>query len=129
MGRILFIRVCAETYDEKDVPKTWPMTFALIWPEPMLDAADAPAKVAAKLTPGRKRGVLELLDAFVEHVRFADLPSAKKSALQGHANRLEALRQQLDAALGNRDAGKAHALTNDIEDALDETEKAVRECA
>lgn len=127
MSRALFIRVSAETYDEKDVPKNWPMTFALIWPDSMLDSADKPAKVAARLIPDPKRGVLELANAFAEHVRFAALPKERKARLQPFAEKLEALREQLDEALGNRDVPKAHALTNAIEDALDETEKAVRE--
>lgn len=129
MSRILFIRVSAATFDEKDVPRAWPMTFALVWPDPMLEGIGSPARLARKLIADPKRGVLELVQAFVEHVRFAEMPDARRKALQSHADKLEALRLGLDEALGDRDVPRAHALTNAIEEALDDAEKAVRESA
>lgn len=129
MSRILFIRVSAETYDEKDVLQTWPKLFAAVWPDGLVDAADSPRKILGKLSPDPKKGALELVDGFVEYARFADMPAALRSALEPCAAKLADLREKLDQALGNRDVSRAHTLTNDIEDALDEAEKALRENA
>ena len=127
MGRILFIRVSAETYDEKDVLKTWPKLYASVWPDPGVDAGDSPSKITRNMIPARERGVLELVDGFVEYVRFGNMPEKTRKDLQSGADKLERLRGELDEALGNRDVQKASSLTNEIEDALDEAEKAVRE--
>lgn len=127
MGRILFIRVSAETYDEKDVLKTWPKLYASVWPDPGVDAEDSPSKITRKMIPARERGVLELVDGFVEYVRFGDMSEMTRKGLQSGADKLERLRGELDEALGNRDVQNASSLTNTIEDTLDEAEKAARE--
>jgi hypothetical protein len=127
MSGILFIRVSAVTYDEKDVLKAWPKLCAAVWPDPGVTDADSPAKIARTLVPAPGRGALELLDGFVEYVRFADAAKAVRAALEPCVKKLEGLRQELDAALGDRNVPEAHELTNLIEEALDETEKALRE--
>jgi hypothetical protein len=129
MSRILFIRVSAETYDERDVLESWPKLFAAVWPDASVDKTDSPSKIVNRLLPDPKRGALELLDGFVEYARFGDMSDAPRKAAQPHAEKLSDLRLKLDAALGDRDVSKAHALTNDIEDTLDEAEKAMRESA
>lgn len=126
MGRVLFIRVSAETYDEKDVPKSWPALYAVVWPDPGLDGSDSPAKLARKLIPARERGVLELVDAFVDYAHFADMGKERRGAIRGVSDKLEQLRRELGEALGDRDVSKAHPLTGAIEDALDEAEKILR---
>lgn len=127
MGRILFIRVKAETYDEKSVLETWPKLYALAWPDAGADSFDSPRKITRSLMPAPERGVLQLVDALVECVRFKGGPEAACKALRSSADILERLRSELDAALGNRDVQTASRLTNAIEDALDEAEKIARE--
>ena len=126
MGRILFIRVSAVTFDEKDVIKAWPVLFATVWPDPELDGVTSAAKLARKLAPAVGRGVLELAEGLTEKLRFGEMPKEWKAALEGPAKRLEDLRQRLDELLGDRDARAAYALTDEIEKALDEAEQAAR---
>lgn len=126
MPRILFIRVSAATYDEKDVPRTWPMLFAFVWPDKDLEGVDSAAKLARKLAPERSRGALELAVAFAERVRFGDMDDKAKKALADKAEKLESLKRELDEALGNRDVKKAEGLCTDLENTLDEAEKVMR---
>ncbi len=124
MGRILFIRVSAATYDERAVQKVWPKLCALVWPDVFAGGAGSPADSVRKVMGSPVRGVLELVDTLVEHLRFGDLTNDQKSALAPFADTLASQRERLDVALGNRDVSAAHALTNSIEDALDDAEKA-----
>ena len=126
MARILFIRVSAVTFDEKDVIKAWPMLCATVWPDPELEGIDSTAKIVRKMAPVAGHGVLELVDALADVVRFGDMPENWKTALQGSAQQLADLRARMDEALGNRDVPKAHALTEAIENALDEAEDVMR---
>ncbi len=120
-SRILFIRVSAETYDEKDLPKAWPKLCALAWPDTETGASSK--KLLPALTPDAKRGVLQLVDALVEHIRFGLMPESMRKALQESAASLESLRADLDEALGDRDVPKASGLAGRIEDALDAAEQ------
>ena len=128
MGRILFIRVSAETYDEKDVIKAWPTLYAMVWPDVGLDGSGTPGKITRGLMPDSLRGALQLADAFVEHVHFENMPATVRTALGEPAKILERLRWDLDEALGNRDVWLASKLITAIEDALDDAEKTVLEC-
>jgi hypothetical protein len=122
MGRILFVRVSAETYDEAEVARTWPGLCALAWPEFKGAGVPAPStgkKWATATNPGRR--ALDLVSTLVEQARFADAGEA--SIPKDAALRLERLNDQLEAALGDRDVPRAHRLTVEIEDALDDTEK------
>lgn len=127
MGRILFIRVSAVTFDEKDVIRAWPVLCATVWPDPDLEGVTSAAKLARKLAPAAGRGVLELADGLTDIVRFGDVSQEWKTAMKGPAKRLEEARQRLDEALGDRDAKRAYALTDEIEKALDEAEQAARD--
>lgn len=126
MGRILFIRVSAATYDERDVLKAWPTLYAAVWPDPGVDGADSPAKIVRKYVPDPGRGALELVDALVEYVRFGSLPEGWKETLRAPADQLEDLRRQMDEALGDQNVQKAQTLTRDIENALDDAEQVAR---
>ena len=126
MPRILFIRVSASTYDEKDVPKTWPLLYATVWPDEDLAGEDSPKKLARKLAPSREKGVLELAEAVAEYVRFGDNGGKAKDALKTEGEKLETLRRDLDDALGNRDVKKAESLCTALENALDDAESAMR---
>jgi hypothetical protein len=110
VGRNLFIRVSAETYDEKEVFRAWPTVYAMIWP----DAEE------------KNKGVLQLVDAFVEYIHFGNMADAARNALAELARMLERLRAELDEALSNRDVQMASGLTTAIEDALDKAENVAR---
>jgi hypothetical protein len=131
MGHILFIRVSAETYDEKEVIRAWPKLYAMLWPDAYAgaDASASPEKIIRALLPDSRRGVLQLVDTFVDYAHFGNMPAAARSALGGPAQKLERLRADLSEALGNRDVQTASRLTDAIEDALDEAEKVAREIA
>lgn len=126
MPRILFIRVSASTYDEKDVPKTWPRLYAAVWPDKDLEGVDSVKQLARKLAPARDRGVLELAQAVAEYVRFGDSDAKVGDALKAEAEKLESLRSGLDDALGDRDLKKAESLCAAIENTLDDAESALR---
>ena len=126
MARILFIRVRAETFDEKDVIRTWPVLYATVWPDVGVGSTDSPTRLARKLIPSPSRGVLELVDALVDFTRFGDISGDWKEALEASADRLANVRRHLDEALGDRDVHTAHTLTESIESALDEAEAVLR---
>ena len=126
MPRILFLRVSASTYDEKDVPRTWPMLFAAVWPDEDLADIDSARKLARKLAPEREKGVLELARALTEFVRFGEFDDRKKTVLRPFADTLESLHAKLDAALGDRDVKTAETLCTALENTLDEAEAALR---
>jgi hypothetical protein len=123
MGRALFIRVRAETYDEKDVLGAWPLLCGLVWPQTR-PGAILPARKARAAVPAGQ-GALELADALPDLARFGDMPPAVKQALQTPASRLETLRQRLDDALGDRDVRAAQTVIDALEQTLDEAEKAL----
>lgn len=125
MSRVLFIRVSAETFNEDDVLKSWPTLCATVWPDAGANKNDKPSRIIKQLAPSPAKGALALVDAFTEHVRFV-ADEAERKALLPYAEKLEGLRKNLDEALGNRDVHKASTLTDAIEDALDEAEKAAR---
>ena len=123
MGRILFIRVSADSYDEEAVPRAWPRLCALAWPNEGDRFAPQARQEEAGKSPRRERGVLALVDTLVEQARFAD--AGEPALPEKMAQRLEHLRERLDAALGDRDVPTAHGLTNELEDALDDAEKMI----
>ena len=107
MGRILFIRVSAATYNEEDVLKTWPNLCAFAWQDDTLPATD--------------KGVIPLVLALGNRLLLVD--DAGKDALQDNLHRLAQLHSKLEAALAERDVHGAHAITNKIEDTLDSLER------
>ena len=125
VSRVLFLRVCAQTYDEGDVPKNWPMLYMTVWPDSELAGVKSPAKLARNLFPAREHGVLELADALVDFVRYGDAPE-HAALLKSGAEKLEGLREELDAVLGNRNVRDAQKLCDAIEETLNDMEKALR---
>lgn len=126
MSRVLFVRVSANTYDEAEVPRTWPVMYATVWPDASLAGVDSPAKLARKLIPAAERGVLELADAFIQHFHFGDLPTGGSKTLGADVARLEGLRQDLNDALGNRDVPATQRACDALETCLDDLEKDLR---
>lgn len=109
MGRVLQIRVAAETPDPEHVHKAWPTLSGLIFVESFLPTS-------------RQAGVLDLVDGLVEKSRFADLPDDLHAALSGRMDELAGVRKRLDEALADRDPKQADILSYSIEDMLDELE-------
>jgi len=113
MGKFLQIRVSAETFDPSEVEKAYPNLCKLAWPP-----QGAPENGAA--------GVLELVDALWDQVRFGDAPDALKEKLKPGAEKLAQTKELLENALADRDPRAADALSYRIEDALKELDKQSR---
>lgn len=127
MAQNLFIRVMAQTYDENDVPKTWPSVFAAVWPEPGVESADSARARARLLIPAPHKGVLELVDGFSDYAHYGDMPQDRRKRIVPVADKAAELKRELEEALGNRDVHTAHALCSAIEESLDEAEKVLSE--
>ena len=110
MGRFLQIRVTVSTYDEAEAQARYKKLYALAWP-------------VAATAPGEPRGLLELTQALDDRVRLGDLPPAERSTLLPGVARAVAIKQDLEAALGERDARAADRASYALEDALGELEK------
>ena len=110
MGKLLQIRVSASTFDSDQVVKRWPSLYALAW-------ADEP--------PGPSRGVLELAATLADRKRLGMLPQDARF-LDPDIDRAEALREGLESALGDWQAGRANEISDRLEELLDELEKAAK---
>ncbi len=110
MGRLLQIRVIAQTYDEAAAEERYARLYALAWP-----AAATPA--------AGPRGLLELTAALDDAVRLGDLPGPDRKALLPGVERAMAAKTALEAALGNRDPQAADRASYELEDILAELEK------
>lgn len=120
MGKVLQVRVWAGTYRDEDAERAWPGLVALAWPESCVRpvAGQAPG-------PADRRGVLELVQALADGLRFAGWDVPVRTALADHAAALVALRSRLDDALAAWDARAANRITDELEEALDRAEKAL----
>ena len=107
MGKVLQIRVSAWTYDEGEVEEAWPRLAELAFSVPLKH---------------HKRGVLEMVTALDDGLRFMDWPPALKNSLAPGLQRVVAIRDQLEGALADWDPRRANALSNELEDALDAVE-------
>ncbi len=110
MGKFLQIRVTAQTYDEVAAEERYGKLYALAWP-------------AAATPPVEPRGLLELTAALDDRVRLGDLPGPERKALLPGVERAMALKNALEAALGDRDPKAADKFSYELEDALAELEK------
>ncbi|GAB6038859.1 hypothetical protein JCM15519_34180 [Fundidesulfovibrio butyratiphilus] len=114
MGRYLQIRVSAVTVDLVGAERAWPQLVELAWPHAH-DYAKAP------------RGVLELVDALEERLRYGqDVSPAARKAYLPDAQKILTLKEQLEEALSRWDASTANRLSDTLEDALDALEGRIR---
>ncbi len=118
MGKVLQVRVWASTYRDEDVEKAWPLLVALVWPEPFVRPVAGDI-----LGPADRRGVLELVQALDDGLRFAGWDAPVRDALADRVPAIVALRDKLDAALAEWDARAANRITDELEEALDQAEK------
>ena len=107
MGKILQIRVSAWTYDEAEVEKAWPRLAELAFSVPLKHA---------------KRGVLEMVTALDDGLRFMDWPAALKNSITPGLKRAVAVKDRLEGALADWDPRRADSLSYELEDALDAVE-------
>lgn len=112
MGKVLQIRVSASTPYPEDVNRFWPGLFALAWPE------SQPAAESA----GSSRGVLELVQALDDQVRFGIKDKELAAALRKELDRALELKSGIESALGDWKPGEANTLSVQLEDALDSLE-------
>ena len=112
MARNLIVRVQAQTWDESEVEKRWPALCRLGFSPPVL--FNAP------------KGVLELVEHLADRLEMGVLPE-EEAGLAGEAIRRAAqAKAKLEAELAEWNAKAASALTDEIEEALDEAERAAR---
>ena len=111
MGKILQIRVSAWTYDEAEVEKVWPRLAELAFSVPLKH---------------ERRGVLEMVTALDDGLRFMNWPSSLKDSLAPGLARVVATKDQLEGALADWDPRRAEKLSNALEDALDAVEASCR---
>lgn len=109
MGRVLQIRVIAQTYDENEVRDNWPKLSNMAW-------GPGPVK--------KDQGVLELAKTMADKERMGMLPDSMK---QHHAALREAeeIVRGIEKALGDWKAGDAERLSNALEALLGELENKV----
>jgi hypothetical protein len=107
MGKILQIQVRAWTYDEAEVEQAWPRLAELAFSVPLKH---------------HTRGVLEMVTALDDGLRFMDWPTSLKDSIAPGLKRVVAVKEQLEGALADWDPRKANNLSDELEDALDAVE-------
>ncbi len=108
MGEALQIRVSAVTWNEELVEKLWPRLTAL--------AATVP-------TNTQKHGVLELVQALHEGLRFMDWPKERKDALSPGVTKAVTIKRALEDALAMWKPSEANKLSEQLEAVLDTLER------
>ncbi|WP_457571232.1 hypothetical protein [Desulfovulcanus sp.] len=111
MGRVLQIRVMAYTFSEKEVEDTWPGLFNIAFGKEKLSGT------------ARVKGVLELVDALNDQVRFGELDKKTIEALAPGLDKVLSIKKQLEQALADWQPQMANELSLALEDELDELEK------
>jgi len=107
MGKLLQIRVSAWTYDEAEVETAWPRLAELAFSVPLNH---------------QRRGVLEMVAALDDGLRFMDWSDSLKDSIAPGLQRVVTIRNQLEGALADWDPRRANTLSNELENALDAVE-------
>lgn len=115
MGKLLQIRVMAQTVRDDDVEQAYPTLAKLAWSEPR--------------PTGVPRGVLELPEALFEHLSMGDWPEDLQSALRPGVSETMGLRGKLNSALADWQPQEADTLSYQLEDALETLERKAKELA
>lgn len=111
MGKILQVRLYAYTYAEEDVRRQWPVLWKWAFEE------------TRPGFPLEKQGVLELVRALEEMLRFEKGSKALREALAKYLPAVAAQTRKLEEALADWEPGAANAATDRIEEGLDELER------
>lgn len=109
MGRALQIRVSAVTWNEDLLEECWPRLTELAFSVPVLH---------------ERRGVLEMVRALDDGLKFLPWSEARRAVLGPGIHKAARLKAELEAALADWDPGKANRLSDQLEDVLDDMEKA-----
>ena len=109
MGRALQIRVSAVTWNEDLLEECWPRLTELAFSVPVSH---------------ERRGVLEMVRALDDGLKFLPWSGARRAALGPGIHKAARLKAELEAALADWDPGKANRLSDQLEDVLDDMEKA-----
>lgn len=109
MGKVLQIRVIAETWNDDLVEEDWPHISQL--------AFSLPIKL-------ENHGVLEMVRALKEGLEFMNWPASRQEALGPGIKECAKIREDLLRALADWEPRKANDLSNNLEDALDRLERA-----
>ncbi|MDE5832151.1 MAG: hypothetical protein K2H64_04070 [Desulfovibrio sp.] len=109
MGQVLQIRVIAVTWNDDLVEEEWPRISRL--------AFSVPVKL-------ENHGVLEMVRALAEGLKFMDWPARQKEALAPGIEKAAKIRRDLEKALPDWEPARANELSDRLEDALDELERA-----
>lgn len=115
MGKLLQIRVSAQTWEPEAVCKAWPLLCAT-------------AEPASKTEAGSKAllDVLALTQALGDSLQFGPWSREYAKVLQPGVTEAMKLAQQLERALGDWDATRANALSDQLEEALHELERTAK---
>lgn len=113
MTRLLQIRVMAGTFDPVEVERALPKLCALAWPH----------RPEVEGPPLERRGVLELVTTLYDRVRFVIKDADVKGTLGPGLEQLVALKEALDAALGDWKPAEAERLAQQLEEKLGELER------
>lgn len=108
MGRVLQIRVIAQTLSPSEMGWSWRRLCFLAFGEVPTD--------------NKNQGVLELVDALVDKFRFGDMDKELKARLEPGLTKAATIKKDIDDALADWNPGKANTLSNELEDALDSLE-------
>ncbi len=109
MGKILQIRVTAQTFKKEDVEKQWPKLYAVAWP-------NAPRGVRQ---PG---GVSEMVDELEDQFRFGEIAVDVKAELGKALPALMSCKTKMQEALADWDPATADSLSYQLEDLLSDLE-------
>ncbi len=108
MGKVLQIRVSAVTWNEDLLEDYWPRVSSLAFSIPL------------RL---ENNGVLEMVRALDEGLRFMGWSEARKKAMGPGIHEAARLRSEIDKALADWNPRKANSLSDELEDVLDALER------
>lgn len=109
MGKVLQIRVVAVTWNEDLIEDYWPRVAKL--------AFSVPVKLA-------NHGVLEMVRALADGLEFEKWPANRIQALGPGIRKAAKIREDLEKALADWEPRRANELSDQLEDTLDDLERA-----
>ncbi|BAV92207.1 conserved hypothetical protein [Candidatus Desulfovibrio trichonymphae] len=110
MGKALQIRVSAVTWNEDLMEEIWPKLSELAFSVPIKHEG---------------HGVLEMVRALDEGLMFMQWSCARKKAMGEGIRRAAGLKKALEEALANWQPREANALSDQLEDTLDQLETSI----
>ena len=109
MGKVLQIRVIATTWNDDLVEDYWPRLARLSFGLPI---------------KFENHGVLEMVRGLAEGLQFMKWSDARKAAMGPGIEKVAEIRREIEKALSDWNPRQANELSNQLEDALDQLERA-----